>query len=417
MMSRVVWGIVSSCVLIALVWVGCETITTVGADEIVVKQNAIDGKLNYWTQPGVYNKAFGRTTRYRKSTQYSFSSMRDQGKKDDQSLKARFNDGGHGYISGTLRFELPLTESHLMLLHTKFGSQEAIEQQLVRPVVERAVFMSGPLMSSKESAAERRSDLIQFIEDQVASGVYKYESEEQKTKDPVSGAERTVTRVKLVKDEKQPNGFARQETSPLRDFGVRTYSFNINAIKYDADVEKQITQQQSLIMQVQTAIANAKRAEQDSITAAKDGEARAMKAKWDQEVKKATAVTEAEQKVEVAKREVQTAELNKQQQTLMGEGEAARRRAAMSADGALEKKLHAYVEVQKAWAAEVGKQRWVPEVMIGGGGNQTGLNIMDILGVKAARELALDMGMKKGTQQAAPAATPAPAKPATAAKK
>ena len=405
MVSRIVWGSVSIVVFFVLVFIGCETITTVGADEIVVKQNAWDGKLNYWTQPGVYNKMFGRTTRYRKSTQYSFSSMHDQGKKDDQSLKARFNDGGHGYISGTLRFELPLTEAHLMLLHTKFGSQEAIEQQLVRPVVERAVFMSGPLMSSKESAAERRSDLIQYIEDQVAYGVYRYETEEQKTKDSITGQERTVTRVKLVKDEKQPNGFARQEISPLRDFGVRTYSFNINGIKYDADVEKQITQQQSLIMQVQTAIANAKRAEQDSITAAKDGEARAMKAKWDQEVKKATAVTEAEQKVEVAKREVQTAELYKQQQTLMGEGEAARRRAAMSADGALEKKLNAYVEVQKAWAAEVGKQRWVPEVMIGGGGNQTGLNIMDILGVKAARDLALDMQIKGAVRPA-----PAPAK-------
>ena len=396
MLQRIIWSVVGVVGCLGLIAVCCGTITTVNAEEIVIKQNAIDGKLNFWTQPGVYNRAFGRTTHYKKSTQYSFSAMHDQGKKDDQSLKARFNDGGHGYISGTLRFELPLTESHLMLLHTKFGSQEAIEQQLVRPVVERAVFMSGPLMSSKESAAERRSDLIQFIEDQVAHGVYRYETEELKVKDSISGQERTVTRVKLVKDEKQPNGIARQETSPLRDFGVRTYSFNINGIKYDADVEKQITQQQSLIMQVQTAIANAKRAEQDSITAAKDGEARAMKAKWDQEVKKATAVTEAEQKVEVAKREVQTAELYKQQQTLMGEGEAARRRAAMSADGALEKKLHAYVEVQKAWAAEVGKQRWVPEVMIGtGGGGAQGLNVMDLIGVKAARELALDMQIKR----------------------
>ena len=396
MLQRIIWSVVGVVGCLGLIAVCCGTITTVNAEEIVIKQNAIDGKLNFWTQPGVYNRAFGRTTHYKKSTQYSFSAMHDQGKKDDQSLKARFNDGGHGYISGTLRFELPLTESHLMLLHTKFGSQEAIEQQLVRPVVERAVFMSGPLMSSKESAAERRSDLIQFIEDQVAHGVYRYETEELKVKDSISGQERTVTRVKLVKDEKQPNGIARQETSPLRDFGVRTYSFNINGIKYDADVEKQINQQQSLIMQVQTAIANAKRAEQDAITAAKDGEARAMKAKWDQEVKKATAVTEAEQKVEVAKREVQTAELYKQQQTLMGEGEAARRRAAMSADGALEKKLHAYVEVQKAWAAEVGKQRWVPEVMIGtGGGGAQGLNVMDLIGVKAARELALDMQIKR----------------------
>ena len=47
-------------------------------------------------------------------------------------------------------------------------------------------------------------------------------------------------------------------------------------------------------------------------------------------------------------------------------------------------------------AAEVGKQRWVPEVMIGtGGGGAQGLNVMDLIGVKAARELALDMQIKR----------------------
>lgn len=41
-----------------------------------------------------------------------------------------------------------------------------------------------------------------------------------------------------------------------------------------------ISQQQAATMQIQTALANAKKAEQDAITAQKQGEADAAKAKW-----------------------------------------------------------------------------------------------------------------------------------------
>lgn len=384
--------------LIAIITFSSNTFMTVHADEIVVKQNAIDGDLQLWLAAGLQNKMFGKVVHYKKSDQYSFSANTDQGKSRDESIKARFNDGGHGNISGTLRWEMPLDPAKLKELHVKFGSQLAVEQGLIRPVVERAVYMTGPLMSSKESAAERRSDLIQYIEDQVVNGVYKTETEEIRIKDPLSGQERTVTRVKLIKDVQAPGGYARQEGSPLGDFGIKTYSFNINGIKYDDAVEKQINAQQDLVMQVQTAMAAAKKAEQDAITVAKQGEASAAKAKWEQEVKKAQQVTEAQQKVEVADLAVKEATLYKKQQTLIGEGDAARRQAAIQADGALEAKLRAYVEVQKAYAAEIGKQRWVPEVVMGGSqgsGASSATNLIDMLSAKTARDLALDLSVPK----------------------
>lgn len=160
-----------------------------------------------------------------------------------------------------------------------------------------------------------------------------------------------------------------------------------------------------MLMRVQTAMAESKEAEQKAITAEKQGQAAAAQAKWKQEVEKATEVTKAEQqkavallgaqqKKEVAELAVQTAELYKREQTFIGEGEAARRKLVMQADGALDKKLAAWVEVQKAYAAEIGKQRWVPEVMIGGGNGSPGggaTNLMDLLQVNAARDLALSV--------------------------
>lgn len=141
------------------------------AKQIMVIQSPVSGKLTWYTSPGVKWQGFGSITKYNKRDQYWFSSQADQGTSGDQSIKVRFNDGGHAQISGSMAWELPLDSEHLTLIHTKYGSQESVEQQLVRTITEKSVYMTGPLMSSKESYAERRNDLLHIIEDQLQSGV------------------------------------------------------------------------------------------------------------------------------------------------------------------------------------------------------------------------------------------------------
>lgn len=372
----------------------------VGASDIVVVQHPISGDLDVHAQPGLYYQSFGSVTRYSKSTQFWFSAAKDQGEDRDQSIQVRFNDGGHANLSGSLRFDVPLDVEAVRKLHTKYGSQAAIEHQLIRTVVEKAIYMSGPLMSSKESYAERRADLISAIEDQIQHGVYKSEAKLEKTIDPLSGQEKTISKVSLLRDEK--GTFLRQEPSAIEEFGIRVYNLAINAVTYDKQVEEQIQVQQRAVMQVQTAMAEARQAEQKAITAEKEGQANAAKAKWEQEVVKAKAVTEAEQKREVARLASEAAEYTKQEQIKLGEGEAARKKAVMVADGALEKKLTAYTDVMKAFAAEIGKQRWVPEIQMGVGSGTGGsaVSLIDLLQAKTARDLTLDMSVS---------GTPAPA--------
>jgi len=380
---------------------------TVGADEIVIMQNPLDGKLNVWATPGWSYQNFGKLTRYKKSAQFWFSSDKREGNVDDESIKVRFNDGGHAQVSGSLRFDLPLDDENMKRLHTKYGSMDAIEHALIRTVVTKSVYMTGPLMSSKESYAEKRSAFIQYAEDQISHGVYQTTTQDVETTDPLSGAKKTITVVKLVPAD-GGKGFARQEASALEEFGVRVYNFSLNDIHYSDDVEKQIQSQQQAIANVQTAMAQARKAEQDAITIAKQGEASAAKAKWAQETEKATAVTKAEQEKEVAikgaeqvrdtaKLERDAAEFTKQKEILLGEGESAHKRLLMQADGALAAKLAAWVEVNKFYAEKFGQQPLVPEVQIGGaagpgvGGQTAANNLIDLLQVKTARDLALDL--------------------------
>jgi len=305
----------------------------VDAGEVVVIQDAVDGNLHVYTEPGWVWQGFGRATHYRKSNQFWFSSPKEEGD-SDKSIAVKWNDGGHATISGSVRYDLPLSSEQIIKLHSTFGSQEALENQLIKTNIEKSVYMTGPLMTSKESYAEKRNDLIFYIEDQASRGVYKTKQVEVKEADPLTGEEKLVTKVEIV--EKTPGQPIRQEESPIAAYGVRLYNISINGITYDAAVETQIQNQQKALMSVQLAIANSKKAEQDAITIAKQGEAEAAKAKWDQEVIKAKQVTEAESRKRVAELDVETARLNKEKQILEGQGEAEKKRLVMSANGALE---------------------------------------------------------------------------------
>ena len=401
---KIVVGIIL-CIILA---VGAlRVFENVPADRIVVIQAPLSGKLTWYTDPGLKWQGWGKVTSYKKSFQYWFSSMADQGKKEDQSIETRFNDGGHAKISGSVRVDLPTDPDKLTALHTRYGSQEAIDQELIRPTFERSIYMSGPLMSSAESYSDRRNQLINFIEDQATNGMYKTTTHMQRTKDPITGNEKTISVVDLVPDPKAVGGYQRSEPSPVSEFGLKAYNLSINNIKYDKTVDEQIQTQQRAIMQVQTAIAESRQAEQSALTAEQLGKAEATKAKWSQEAIKAKAVTEGEQQKEVAKlaaekrRDVakldrDAAEFYKQGQVLKGEGDAAYKKMVIEADGALAQKLQTLENIIGIEAREFGKQKWVPEIQMGGvGDNNTNqaVNMMNLLSVQALKSLGLDISI------------------------
>jgi regulator of protease activity HflC (stomatin/prohibitin superfamily) len=383
--------------LMVATWATLNMVEVNGAGEILVIQG-LDGNLKVVYKAGPTGQFFGDVTRYRKSSQIYFLAPEDKklvGTEEDKSLPVKFNDGGHAWISGSIRVDLPLDEAKMKKVHSTYGSQESVQSQLVNTNVSKSIFMTGPLMSSKESYAEKRNDLIYYIEDQSSKGVYKTKTVITKEPDPLSGVEKNVSRVEIVLVNGSP---FRQEKSSIEEYGIRLHNISINDIRYDDTVEGQIQNQQKSIMQVQTAIANAKRAEQEAITTAKQGEANAATAKWEQEVIKAKMVTQAEARNAQAELDVRTAALNKQKAILEGEGEAAKKRLVMQADGALTQKLLTYERVMANWAKSIGEYQgnWVPLYTSGGGNNgSTPFNIMETLGAKAARDLAIDLSNKK----------------------
>jgi regulator of protease activity HflC (stomatin/prohibitin superfamily) len=358
--------------------------------------------LNVYTEPGPHWQGFGKVTYYPRQAQYSFCST-SNGKTEalcdnanSTAKRLRFNDGGHANLNGFVMWEMPTDAKSIIEIHKRFGSADAVQNRAVAKMIDGAVYLAGPLMSSTESSGARRAELVQYINDQAENGVYVTHSENITAKDPITGQEKTDSVTKIAMG---ANGLPlRQQGSVLNELGIKLQPMSISELKYDAVVEKQIADRQKAITQVQNARANALRAEQDAITAAKQGEADAAKAKWEQEVIKAKEVTLAQQKLEVSQLETKAAEQYKQKQILEGQGDAEKKRLIMSADGALDPKLKAYIEVNAKYAEAIAnyKGNWVPGVVMGGnaGGKSNGAqDMIDLLSVKTAKELGLDMSV------------------------
>jgi hypothetical protein len=375
-------------VILAMLVVGsCATsgvVESVDADEILVVQDAFDGELHWHTSPGIKSQMWGRTTVYKKRSTYEFKAP------------VTFNDGGKGEIHGSVQYELPLDPKNLTELHTKYGSDVAI-QKLMETVTNKVIYMTGPTMSSRESYAEKKNYLINYAQDQIDHGVYRTRQGQQEQVDQFTGQKRIVMVSEIVNG--QDGRPVRQEQSVVGEFGIRAFNFAIVMIDYDDTVEAQIKSQQAITSDVQTAIADAVKAQQRAITVEQQGRADAAKAKWDQEVLKAKAVTAAEQELAVQELAVKRAEAYKAEQGLRSEADATSKRRAIEADGALAAKLGTYERVNQMWAnAFLGHQgQLVPSVVMGSGGG-TGNTAGGVASVQSFMEMltaktALDLGV------------------------
>ena len=348
----------------------------------VVALTYINGQVEFYTQPGIYGQWFGHAQTFEKRKKYDFTE------------RVQFNDGGYADITGSVQYNIPLDQRTLQRMYAYYPTPNSIESGLIETNLKKAIILTGRTMSSKESYAERRGDLLSYMEDQLKHGPYQTKSFTREVTDDLDTTKKKlVTVVEITSDPKAPGGLGRAEPGLIEQYNIDTTNFNFT-VKYEDKVEKQIEALQAQAQKINQSIAEAKQAEQRAITAAKNGEAEAATAKWEQEKINAKIIAEAQGRVVVADNEKQAAALNKQKAILEGEGEAEKKRLIMNADGALQQKLSTYLEVQRVWAAayEKGPQT-VPTIQSGGQGGNGGVNFMDMMGAKAARDLALDLSV------------------------
>jgi uncharacterized membrane protein YqiK len=313
-------------------------------------------------------------------------------------LPIRFYDGGNAILCGTISWLMPLDPASIVDIHKEFRSTDAFEVQAIRRSMQSAATFSGPTMSSFESAAGRRNELLQIMNDQTLNGVYRTISKVIRAKD-VAGVEKDLTITEIVRDEQ--GAPLRAQASYVQKYNVQMLPMTISHFAYEKRVEAQIQDQQAATNAAVVAIANAKKADQDALTAEAQGKANAATAEWEQRTISAKNIALAEAAVIVAKAGVEEAEAFKQAEILRGQGEATRKRLVMEADGQLDKKLEALVKINEMYADAIKSAApgaWSPSVVMGSGaqgnGGANASALVDLMTAKTAREVGVDLSVK-----------------------
>jgi regulator of protease activity HflC (stomatin/prohibitin superfamily) len=412
-------GIIKIVVVIAILITAFVVIgglyNVVPAGYYQISQQWFTGSVNAKMEPGLWFP-IGHTWDWPKEKTFFFTHDQDhkEDNKKDASIEVRFNDGSICNISGTCRVIFPTDRNDAINLLIKMGytNPNEVMTKLVLPTLRNSLSMSANLMSARQSYSEKRPDFITWSYDQIQKGMFATSEEWQKVEDPITG-EKVSRYVKVIKRDKEGN--PQHMFNPLQGTGITLANFEVKKFDYSKEVAAQIAKQQSAIMDVETARAEAQKAEQNKLTEKAKGEANAIQAQWEEETKKARAVVMARQKKEVAEidaaQKLKVAELDKQsaEQTklaaiLVAEGESKARELKMKADNYQAMKIEAWKETQLAWA-DAFKTRKVPTTVFGSHGSggedkefMSGQQMLQLMGMKA---LGFDIGI--GPEQKAPA--------------
>ena len=391
-----------------------------------------NGVMSVKFDAGIYPQFLGRVTTYNDVITFDYDKTENSESAtiDQQGISVRYQDGGMGTIYGIARFKLPSDEKSMLDVQKEFRSNEGVAFKLIKAVTEETLNHTAGLMNSEESYAEKRGTYAQQARVQLEQGKFATRQKEITTTEvgfefclmpeltPEQKAEcRNVKKTrKMVPEIALKDGMPIHLGSDLKHYGISITGFQMVDWSYEQKTLDQIAAKRAATMSIITAKANAEKAKQDAVTAEQQGLANVVTAKYEKEVEKQRAVVDAqrekevaviaaERKVEVASQAKLEAEQKKfaaveykEEQTLRGEGDAAYKQLVMEADGALQQKLDAYIAVNSRYATAIEKQKWVPEVQMGGsasqGGGDSAQSLLDLFMTKTARDLSLDMKIK-----------------------
>jgi hypothetical protein len=318
------------------------------------------------------------------------------------NISIRFSDATTADVKGITQYILPGDEKEMILIHNTHRTPVSLVQKRLAPYTKECLQSSAQLMSSEKHYGGGRAQMAQDFLDQLKDGVYLLRTEENLVYDSLEKEKKRVYQTEVQIDKK--SGLAKRKVSSIKEYGITVADAAITDVDYEEKVDNKLVK----IIDAATKSAISKQelmtAQQQTLTAKAKGEQALVEIEYQQKQDQTKQVVEAETKVKVA-------EQNRLQQKIAYEGaileakkikeladaEAYAKSRMMQADGALEMKLKAQVEVQRVWADAFSKYQGavVPQFQTGGGATTNGaLSFMDIMTAKTAKDFALDLKNK-----------------------
>ncbi len=317
-------------------------------------------------------------------------------------IMIRFSDATTADVRGITQFILPSDEKEMILIHNTHRTPQSLVVKRLAPYTKECLQSSAQLMSSEKHYGGGRAQMAQDFLDQLKEGVYLLVTEENVVYDSLEMEKKRVYQTEIQYDKK--TSAPKRKLSSIKEYGITVADAAITDVDYENKVDEKLVKIIDAVTKSSISKQELMTAQQQTLTAKAKGEQALVEIEYQQKQEQTKQVVEAQTKVKVA-------EQDKMQQKIAYEGSileakkikeladanAYARQRIMQADGALEMKLKAQVEVQKVWAEAFSKYTGavVPQIQTGGGPVTNGaLSFMDIMTAKTAKDFALDLKNK-----------------------
>lgn len=324
------------------------------------------------------------------------------------------------------QFRMPTGEAFLTIAH-EYRTPENFLQRALLPAVKETLQATASLMSADDYYAGDRNHFGAEFENQLRDGLYLTKRKEvrvQRDHQPAqtailqAGTEQgqygdSISTRFVIEKLLDKDGVEIRKQQQFRLFGVDLVDARVTHIEPNPQYQERMVRVQQALAELAVARQNRLKEEEEkqlvSARGAKDVEAKRQESLRQQierttqaETEKQLTLINAEREQRRAEIEKKTAELLRDKARVTGEAtkitadaEAYARAASIKADGALQAKLEALVQINRAWA-EAASRAPVPSVMMGGAGDGVGRQdemstLMSVLATKAARDLAVDL--------------------------
>ncbi|MCV9917919.1 MULTISPECIES: SPFH domain-containing protein [Pseudomonas] len=383
---------------------------------------------------GYATKWFGRSTSWRRTigVQSALQADNEEGNRSGhpsvtlENLPIVFLGNVDAKAEFSTQFRLPSADAFLKIAQ-EYRTPDNFLQRALLPAVKETLQATASLMSADDYYAGNRSHFGAEFENQLRNGLYLTSRKEirvqrdhfpaqtavlQAGTDQGSFGDNSATRF-VIEKKLDKDGQELRKQQQFRLFGVEVVDARVTHIDPNPQYQERMVRVQQALAELAVARQNRLKEEEEkelvSARGAKDVEAKRQESLRQQiertteaETEKQLALINADREKRRAEIDKQTAELlrdkaqvNAQATKISADAEAYAREASLKADGALQNKLDALVQINRAWAEAAAKAP-VPNVMMGGAesgiGRQDEMSrLMSVLATKAAKDLLVDL--------------------------
>lgn len=306
-------------------------------------------------------------------------------------------------VFGIVQYVLPIDEKEMIAMHNAHRTPQSLVAKRLAPYTSECLSSSAQLMSAEMHFSGGRATMAQNYLDQLQRGVYLLSTVERTVYDSLEKENKKIYENIFQED---TIGNRLRKFSSIKEYGITVADAQITTVDYESRVDDMLARKIESATRASVSKQEAITAQQQAIAAKAEGERNLITIEYEQKQEQTKQVVQAETLVKLAEKDkekqriaAEAAELEARKIKTLADATAYEKQRIMSADGALDKKLEAYKYVMAEGFKAISNYEgaWVPSIISGGGGasgNNAAFNMMEMLSIKAAKDLSLDMNTK-----------------------